>query len=116
MNADLLPRLRSSVLSALLVTLLVLHGGLRAQTGIARSAEGERLPEAPPVSALRILSLGDPIALARALMIWIHAHENRDGRALPLRTLDYDRLADWLQRANSMRTWMTPSAAAACCN
>ena len=98
MNADLLPRLSSSVLSALLVTLLVLHGGLRTHTGLARPAEGVSLPAAPPVYALRILSLGDPIALARALMIWIHAHENRDGRALPLQTLDYDRLADWLQR------------------
>lgn len=98
MNADRLPRFRSGVLPALLVTLLTLHGGLRAQTGLAHPAESTTLPAAPPVSALRILSLGDPIALARALMIWIHTHENHAGHALPLRTLDYDRLANWLQR------------------
>ena len=98
MNAARLPRFRSGVLPALLVTMLALHGGLRAQTGLAHPAQSATLPAAPPVSALRILSLGDPIALARALMIWMHAHENHAGHALPLRTLDYDRLADWLQR------------------
>ncbi|MFP5393023.1 MAG: hypothetical protein ACLGI6_15990 [Gammaproteobacteria bacterium] len=47
-----------------------------------------------PTAVLRAASLGEPVALARALALLLHAREDRQ----PLRQLDYTALRAWLER------------------
>jgi len=57
------------------------------------------LPPAPPVTLLRLASLGDDTALARVLMLSLQAWDEQAGASLPLGALDYARVAGWLNRA-----------------
>lgn len=53
------------------------------------------LPAAPPAAALRLASLGDGPAAARLVLLYLHAFD----AGMPLRELDYDRVAGWLEAA-----------------
>jgi len=61
-----------------------------------RLAQAEDLPPAPSLSALRIASFGEPIALAKALMLHLQAFDNQPGISIPFRNLDYGRVQGWL--------------------
>jgi len=55
------------------------------------------LPAAPSVQALRLVSAGEPAALARLAMVWLQAFDSRGGNAVPYQHLDYERLVGWLR-------------------
>jgi hypothetical protein len=63
-----------------------------------RRAVAESLPPAPTLAALRLGSLGEPIGLAKILMLYLQAFDRQPGISLPFRKLDYGKLQAWLQR------------------
>ena len=85
----------------MVVSLLVL--GLAAQIALRASAPAPRasaddLPPAPSAGVLRLASFGDPVALAKGLMLYLQAFDYQSGSKVPYRDLDYDRLEAWLAR------------------
>ncbi len=62
------------------------------------AAHAQALPIAPSAHALHVASLGEPIALAKMLMLSLQAFDNQPGVSLPFRELDYARVRDWLAR------------------
>ena len=61
-------------------------------------ARAEDLPPAPAIGVLRLASLGDPVALAKGLMLYLQAFDYQSGSKAPYRDLDYGRLESWLAR------------------
>ena len=55
------------------------------------------LPSPPPVEKLLLLDMGDPVTLAKLLMLWLQSFDNQPGISIPFKSLDYSRLIDWLQ-------------------
>jgi hypothetical protein len=45
---------------------------------------------------LRVVALGEPIALAQLLTLYLQAFDNQPGVSIPFRELDYGRVASWL--------------------
>lgn len=77
--------------------------GLTAQVALKAAApppvaSAEDLPPAPGIAALRLASFGDPVALAKALMLYLQAHDYQSGSRVPYRDLNYDHLEAWLGR------------------
>jgi hypothetical protein len=64
----------------------------------APRAKAEDLPTAPAANALRLVALGEPVALAKLLMLWLQAFDFRTGTNVPYRDLDYARVEAWLDR------------------
>ncbi len=60
------------------------------------------LPPPPGTSSLRLASLGDPIPLAKVLMLYLQAFDYRAGSVTPYRSLDYDVVEHWLSRILSL--------------
>ena|SRR5882672_328626 len=80
-----------------------LGAGLAAQVALKAAApqpvaSAEDLPPAPGIAALRLASFGDPVALAKILMLYLQAFDYQSGSKVPYRELDYDRLEGWLAR------------------
>lgn len=63
-----------------------------------RLAIAEDLPPPPSLAALRIASFGEPIALAKSLMLYLQAFDNQPGISIPFGKLDYGRVQGWLER------------------
>lgn len=63
-----------------------------------RLARAEDLPPPPSLSALKLASFGEPIALAKALMLYLQVFDNQPGISIPFRNLDYGRVQGWLGR------------------
>jgi hypothetical protein len=82
---------------ALLAVGLVLQIGLHAVTPEPR-AKVQDLPQPPAASVLRLASLGEPIALAKILMLRLQAFDYQSGSKVPYRELDYAHLDTWLSR------------------
>src|SRR5882724_9753110 len=85
------------------LVLALLALGLAAQLGLKASspsprAKAEDLSPAPGIAALRLASFGDPVALAKALMLYLQAFDYQSGSKVPYRDLDYGRLEGWLAR------------------
>ncbi len=59
-------------------------------------ARAEALEAPPAVNALRVVSLGEPVALAQLLTLYLQAFDNQPGISIPFRELDYARVIDWL--------------------
>src|SRR6267142_5642212 len=83
--------------------MMLLALGLAAQVGLklaaARpSASANELPPVPGIGALRLASFGDPVALAKGLMLYLQAFDYQAGTKVPYRDLDYGRLEAWLAR------------------
>ena len=57
------------------------------------------LAPAPSLTALRLASMGEPVALSKALMLYLQSQDDQDGKSIGWRELDYDRVRDWLARA-----------------
>lgn len=62
------------------------------------AASAEDLPPPPPLSALRIASLGEPIALGKVLMLYLQSFDNQPGIQIPFRKLNFDQMQGWLDR------------------
>jgi len=87
----------SAPVRALLAAGLALQIGLHFLTP-APQAKAEALPPLPPASMLRLASLGEPIALAKILMLYLQAFDYQSGSKIPYKDLDYARLEGWLAR------------------
>ncbi|MFZ6766157.1 hypothetical protein ACO0LM_03660 [Undibacterium sp. Di26W] len=53
---------------------------------------------APSLSTLKITSFGEPIAMAKGMMLYLQAFDNQAGRNLSFQQLDYIKLEAWLTR------------------
>lgn len=62
------------------------------------TATASDLPPPPSIGVLRLSSLGDPIVLAKLLMLWLQAHDNQPGVSIPFKNLDYARVTQWMDR------------------
>ena len=60
------------------------------------SARAEALGEPPAPDVMRPLALGEPIALAQLLTLYLQAFDNQPGVSIPFRDLDYARVTAWL--------------------
>lgn len=87
----------SAPVLALLAAGLALQIGLHYLTS-APQAKAEDLPPPPAASMLRLASLGEPIALAKILMLHLQAFDYQSGSKIPYKDLDYSRLEAWLAR------------------
>jgi hypothetical protein len=61
-------------------------------------AKAEQLTAPPPSSVLRGLSIGEPIALAQLLTLYLQAFDNQPGISIPFSKLDYMKVELWLER------------------
>ena len=62
------------------------------------TAHAEALPEPPPGEKLELISIGDPIALSKIIMLWLQAFDNQPGISIPFKDLNYDRVISWLDK------------------
>jgi len=60
------------------------------------SARAEGLGDPPAPSILRSMALGEPIALAQFLTLYLQAFDNQPGISIPFLDLDYTRVTAWL--------------------
>lgn len=60
------------------------------------SARAEALGDPPASSVLRAAALGEPIALAQFLTLYLQAFDNQPGVSIPFAELDYSRVTAWL--------------------
>ncbi|MEX2163602.1 MAG: hypothetical protein WD823_05100 [Sulfuricaulis sp.] len=60
-------------------------------------ARADTLQEPPPGAVLRVVSLGEPIALAQWLTLYLQAFDNQPGVSIPFLELDYPRVIRWLE-------------------
>lgn len=60
------------------------------------TARALALPPAPDIRALRLASLGEPVALASLMALYLQAFDNQPGISIPFRDLDYTRVIGWL--------------------
>ena len=65
-------------------------------------AQARPLPPAPSASMARLASLGEPLAMSKAMLLYLQSFDDQDGASLPWRQLDYDRLAAWLDTAQTL--------------
>ena len=90
-------RLVSMPVLAVLAAGLALQLGLHATLPKPRAIVPDLMP--PPASSLlRLASMGEPIALAKILMLQLQAFDYRSGSKVPYKDLDYARVEDWLGR------------------
>ncbi|HCA27401.1 MAG TPA: hypothetical protein DEP05_07165 [Betaproteobacteria bacterium] len=87
------PRPLLVFLAAAFALQIAWHAGRPALTATAHD-----FPPPPPLNLLRLASLGEPTALAKALMLYIQAFDDQPGVSIPFRRLDYPRLEIWLRR------------------
>jgi hypothetical protein len=64
-------------------------------------ATAEQLPAPMKLEFWRAASFGDPIPLAKVLMLWLQCFDN-GSVTIPFRNLDYPRVTHWLDTALSM--------------
>ena len=81
----------------------LLAAGLALQIGVHAfaphpQARAHDLTQPPATSVLRLASLGEPIALAKVLMLQLQAFDYQSGSKLPYKELNYARVEAWLAR------------------
>jgi len=86
-------------LALALALLLQLGWQLAQQQG---PPQARPLPPPPPASLARLASLGEPLAMSKGLLLYLQAFEDQDGVSVSWRALDYDRLALWLDTAQTL--------------
>ncbi len=62
----------------------------------APTAAADQLTMPPSSAALRVLAIGDPIALGQLLTLRLQAFDNQPGISVPFAALDYNRVEAWL--------------------
>lgn len=88
---------------ALLACALALQIALRAGNPVAPPAATD-LRAPPSESALRLASLGDPIPLAKVLMLYLQSFDYQALNRVPYQALNYDTVQQWLLRI----LWLDP--------
>ncbi|ATQ77510.1 hypothetical protein CR152_25665 [Massilia violaceinigra] len=78
----------------LLVAALALQVGYQAMRA-PQPPTAAGLEPAPPLAVLRLASLGEPVALAKAMTVYV---QGQDEAATPLGAIDYSALRTWLDR------------------
>lgn len=83
--------------------LLLLAVGLCAQIAWhawqpKQQAAAQAMPAAPSPIALQVAAMGDPIALAKLLMLYVQTFDSQNGVVIPFARLDYQNLEAWLGR------------------
>jgi hypothetical protein len=86
-----------------IAVVLLLAAALCAQIGLhvrrpPPQPRAQDLTPPPSLPALRIASLGEPVALAKLLMLDLQAFDKQPGVSLLYRDMNYSRLSDWLTR------------------
>lgn len=82
----------------LFIATLVSYGAVRAAAPKPVAVAGAL--DAPlPVPTLRVLSLGEPQAMAQLVTLYLQAFDNQPGVSIPFRSLDYARVIEWLKSA-----------------
>jgi hypothetical protein len=61
-------------------------------------ARARDLPPAPSLAALRLAALGEPVALAKATMLYVQSFDEPAGASIAWRDMDYGTVTAWLQR------------------
>ena len=64
----------------------------------APQARAIDLASPPGDAALAATSMGEPLGLAKVLMLYLQAFDNQPGVSIPFRDLDYARVEQWLAR------------------
>jgi hypothetical protein len=82
------------VLALLALTLCLQVGWQASQSRPVARADALEAPPPPPV--LRALSLGEPIALAQLMTLYLQAFDNQPGISIPFMELDYAQVTQWL--------------------
>ncbi len=59
-------------------------------------ASAAALDAPPPLAALRVAALGEPVVLAQLMTLYLQAFDNQPGISIPFRDLDYPRVIEWL--------------------
>ncbi|MFN7087121.1 MAG: hypothetical protein ACK4N4_10925 [Burkholderiales bacterium] len=68
------------------------------QTSLPRPvARADALDPPPSLTVLRTVSLGETIALAQGLALYLQAFDNQPGISIPFKDLDYPRVLAWLE-------------------
>jgi hypothetical protein len=80
---------------ALLAALILQIAWQWAQPKPVASAAALSAP--PPVAALRVAGLGEPVVLAQLMTLYLQAFDNQPGISIPFRDLDYRRVTQWLE-------------------
>jgi hypothetical protein len=80
----------------MLVLALALHIAWHALSPKPQ-ARGTALPAPVDTAWLRVASLGEPIALAQMLVLYLQAFDNQPGLSIPYRELDYRAVRGWLR-------------------
>ena len=83
-----------SVWLALFVALILQVAWQAAQPRPVASAAALTAP--PPLAALRVASIGEPVVLAQLTTLYLQAFDNQPGISIPFRELDYARVVQWL--------------------
>jgi hypothetical protein len=83
---------------AFLVAALVLQILWQASRPPAH-ARARDLPPAPSLITLQLASLGEPVALSKATMLYVQGFDEQAGVSIAWRDLDYTKVAGWLQRS-----------------
>ena len=76
--------------------------GLAGQIALKNSLPPPRavaadLTPAPSLASMRLAALGDPIPLAKLLMLRLQAFDYQAGSKTPYQALDYEKLTQWLR-------------------
>lgn len=82
----------------LLLVALALQLAWQASRVPARQIQSPTLPPVPPLAALQLAALGEPVALSRLTMLYVQGFDDPAGASIAWRQLDYSTLAGWLQR------------------
>jgi hypothetical protein len=85
------PRTVFAALAATLFLQIALQ--LTQPKPVARAAELEAPATVP---ALRVAGMGEPVALAQLMTLYLQAFDNQPGISIPFRDLDYSRVTAWL--------------------
>jgi len=88
---------------AMLACALALQISLRAGNPVTPPAATD-LQAPPSESALRLISLGDPIPLAKVLMLYLQSFDYQALNRVPYQALNYDTVEQWLLRI----LWLDP--------
>ncbi|MBF0357762.1 MAG: hypothetical protein HQL70_04085 [Magnetococcales bacterium] len=61
-------------------------------------ALADDLPNPPKIDLLNVVSLGEPVTLAKVLMLWLQAFDYQSGISIRFMDLDPVRLSGWLEK------------------
>ena len=86
-------------LALALALLLQLGWQLVQREAVARV---QQLPAPPSAAVARLASLGEPLAMSKAMLLYLQSFDDQAGTSLPWRELDYERLAAWLDTAQTL--------------